>query len=199
MKYVTLTEGRSESVILRSRFLGFAYGVNDETDVLERLKELRKLYHDATHVCYAAIWDEKGTLSRFSDDGEPSGTAGAQIMGAIKSADLKKCLVAVVRYFGGTKLGTGGLTKAYASVAADCIANARLVTYVMSDIYRCNTDFSTFKKISNVVGIDDVSYSNDVSFTYSCPTNESIAPLIDKVNGKINYSLFKQDYKIVKN
>ncbi len=197
MKYVTLTEGYAELVVSRSRFLAFAYGVDSEEDVSERLKSLRKTYHDATHVCYAAIWDEKGSLSRFSDDGEPNGTAGAPILEAIKGADLKKCMVAVVRYFGGVKLGTGGLTRAYSSVASSCISNAKLLTLVMSDIYRGSADFSTFKKISNVAGIDDISYSSEVSFTYSCPMGEDISPLIDKTNGKIKLVLESQKFKIL--
>ncbi len=199
MKYVTLTEGSSELVVSRSRFLAFAYGVDSEEDVIERLKTLRKTYHDATHVCYAAIWDDKGNLSRFSDDGEPSGTAGAPIMEAIKGADLKKCMVAVVRYFGGIKLGTGGLTRAYSAVAVSCVANADKHTLVMCDIYRCSTDFATFKKISNINGIDEIGYSSDVSFTYFCPCGDDIAPLVDRANGKIKYTLISQQYKRIKN
>lgn len=199
MKYVTLTEGYAELVVSRSRFLAFGYGVESEEDVSERLKSLRKIYHDATHVCYAAIWDEKGNLSRFSDDGEPSGTAGAPIMETLKGADLKKCMIAVVRYFGGIKLGTGGLTRAYSSVSTSCIANAKLLTLVMSDIYRCSANFSTFKKISNVAGIGDISYSDEVSFTYSCPVGEDITPLIDRTNGKIKMTLEMRKYKILNN
>lgn len=188
MRYFTLTDSSSELVVSRSRFLAFAYRVESEDDVMAKLKALRKTYHDATHVCYAAIWDELGNMSRFSDDGEPSGTAGAPIMEVIKGASLKKCMVAVVRYFGGVKLGTGGLTRAYSSVSADCIAKSKRIELIMCDIYRCNTDFATFKKISSTVGISDISYTSDVSFTYACPVGEDISPLVDRTNGKLKFT-----------
>ncbi|MCH5164224.1 MAG: YigZ family protein [Clostridiales bacterium] len=195
MRYITLTDSYAEVTISRSRFMAFAYRVESEEDVMEKLKSLRKTYHDATHVCYAAIWDELGNMSRFSDDGEPSGTAGAPIMEVIKGAGLKKCMVAVVRYFGGVKLGTGGLTRAYSSVSADCIAKSKKVELIMCDIYRCNTDFATFKKLSGTNGISDISYTSDVSFTYACPIGDDITPLIDRTNGKLNYVKNAQSWK----
>lgn len=195
MNYVTVVGGSSELVVSRSRFLAFAYRVESEEDVADKLKLLRKTYHDATHVCYAAIWDELGNYSRFSDDGEPGGTAGAPIMEVIKGAGLRKCMVAVVRYFGGVKLGTGGLTRAYSSVSADCIAKSGRISLIMCDIYRCSTDFATFKKISSYDGISDISYSSDVSFTYSCPLGEDVSPLVDKTNGKLKFTKNTQGWK----
>lgn len=195
MNYVTITDGSYEFTVSRSRFISFCYGVDGEEDVVNRLKALKKQYSDATHVCYAAIWDELGTLSRFSDDGEPSGTAGAPIMDAIKSAGLSKCLVAVVRYFGGTKLGTGGLTRAYRQAASGCLAAARKVRMGLCEIYFCTTDFATFRKL-NGARISDVEYGSDVSFTYSCPVGESIEPLINRAGGKI--SIRKSDKPLFK-
>lgn len=189
MKYVTITESKSELIVYRSRFLAFGQRVDCEEDVIDKLAFLRKTYHDATHVCYAAVWDELGNFSRFSDDGEPSGTAGAPIMEAIKGASLKKCMIAVVRYFGGVKLGTGRLTRAYSSVAAECIAKSHKIELIMCDIYSCETDFTTFKRLNGILGIGDIEYSDVVKFTYSCPTGEGIAPIVNKANGKIKYIL----------
>ena len=195
MNYTTLNESSCEVVISRSRFLAFAYPVAGEDDVTAKLKELRKKYHDATHVCYAAVFDEAGSMTRSSDDGEPSGTAGAPILDVIRGAGLSKCLVAVVRYFGGIKLGTGGLTKAYSSTAADCVARATKVEYVLSDIYKCTTDYNTFRRIGSWSGISDVEYSSEVSFVYACPVGGDVAPLVDRANGKIAMSLVAQEYK----
>ncbi len=185
MRYVTIDDGYDEFVISRSRFMAFAYHVESEEDVAQKLKSLRKSYHDATHVCYAAIWDELGNMSRFSDDGEPSGTAGAPIMEAIKGAGLKKCMVAVVRYFGGVKLGTGGLTRAYSQGAVQSLAKCKRKEYIMCDTYDCVCDFATFKKIGGFSGISDVRYCQYVSFTYSVPIGSDVTPLIDKANGKL--------------
>lgn len=184
MNYVTITEGTSELVILKSRFLGFCFGVESEEDVTEKLKALRKRFGDATHVCYAAIWDERGAFSRFSDDGEPSGTAGAPIMDAIKGAGIVKCLVAVVRYFGGTKLGTGGLTRAYREAAGNCISAAKRVAVTLCDVYSCRTDYATFKKLTGFA-FEDINYGSDVSFEYSVPVGTSVQALIDRASGKI--------------
>lgn len=185
MKYLTAGPSSSTLIVSRSRFLAFSYPVSCEEEVIERLRQLKKQFYDATHICYAAVWDELGNLSRFSDDGEPSGTAGAPIMDAIKAAQLKMYMVAVVRYFGGVKLGTGGLTRAYSSVSADCIAKSEKYCLVMCDIYRCTTDFSTFKRLSSLKGISDVKYGDGVEFNYACGSGCDITPLIDRAGGKI--------------
>ncbi|MBR2967573.1 MAG: YigZ family protein [Clostridia bacterium] len=187
MRYVTINDGYAEFVISRSRFMSFAYHVESEEEVMQKVKMLKKTYFDATHVCYAAIWDELGNMSRFSDDGEPSGTAGAPIMDVIKGANLKKCLVAVVRYFGGVKLGTGGLTRAYSQGASDAIASCKRTEYALCDVYECNLDFASFKRISSTKGIDNISYCQDVTFTYSVEVGGDITHLIDKTNGKLRF------------
>jgi len=188
MRYSTIADSYSEFVVSRSKFMSFAYHVESEEEVAERLKALRKTYHDATHVCYAAVWDELGNMSRFSDDGEPGGTAGAPIMDVIKGNGQKQCLIAVVRYFGGVKLGTGGLTRAYSQGASDVIAKARRIEYVMCDVYDCRTDFATFRRISGISGVVNPVYSADVSFEYVIPTGGSITPLVDKSCGRLNYA-----------
>ena len=107
-----------------SRFLAFAEPVCTEDDIRERLACYRKEYHDARHVCFAY---KLGEISRSSDDGEPSGTAGRPIMGRIESAGLDRILIVVVRYFGGILLGTGGLVVAYREATADVLAHARII------------------------------------------------------------------------
>jgi uncharacterized YigZ family protein len=102
---------------MASKHLAFVYPVRTEEEIRELLDALRKAHHQANHVCYA--WRLGWDMSRFrsSDDGEPSGTAGKPIFGQIQSLELTNVLVAVVRYFGGTKLGTGGLIDAYRTAA----------------------------------------------------------------------------------
>ena len=106
---------------LRSKFLAFSYHVADEKSVKCEISELKRKFHDARHVAYAYIIGVEGNVCRANDDGEPSGTAGRPILGQIKSVGLTDTLVAVVRYFGGVKLGTSRLAEAYKLAAADAL------------------------------------------------------------------------------
>jgi uncharacterized YigZ family protein len=110
-----------------SRFLAFAWPVGSEEEIRERLDALRKKYYDATHHCYAWRLGPRGEAWRANDDGEPSGTAGRPILGQMLSAEVTDCIVVVVRYFGGTKLGVPGLIAAYKEAAAEVLQAAEIV------------------------------------------------------------------------
>ncbi|MDO5509847.1 MAG: YigZ family protein [Weeksellaceae bacterium] len=101
-----------------SKFLGFLFPVNNEEEVAEELNNIKKLHHQATHHCYAYRLGFEGENFRINDDGEPSGTAGMPIYNQLLSHDLSFCLLIVVRYYGGTKLGVSGLIQAYKECAA---------------------------------------------------------------------------------
>ena len=116
-----------------SKFYAHAYSVTNEDEIKARLDELRQRYHDARHHCYAFVLNPlEGQSARFraNDDGEPSHSAGDPILGQIRSLELHDTLVVVVRYFGGTKLGVGGLVNAYKTAAAEALAQNRVVTKV---------------------------------------------------------------------
>lgn len=117
-------ECSTEKIIEKSRFLTYCARTEGEDAAKAFLADIRAKHPLATHVCYGYIADRLGNLQRFSDDGEPQGTAGMPILGVLKAQNLKETTVAVVRYFGGIKLGAGGLTRAYSSAAAECIAAA---------------------------------------------------------------------------
>ena len=110
-----------------SKFLAYAYPVRTEEEIREHLDALRKRHFDATHHCYAWRLGPRGERSRTNDDGEPSGTAGKPILGQLLSAEVTDCLIVVVRYFGGTKLGVPGLIAAYREAAAEALAAATVV------------------------------------------------------------------------
>jgi uncharacterized YigZ family protein len=107
-----------------SKFLAFAYPVVSESDIKERLDFLRKKYFDARHHCYAWMLGPEKKVYRANDDGEPNHSAGDPILGQIRSRDLTNVLIVVVRYFGGTKLGVGGLISAYKLAAEEALRNA---------------------------------------------------------------------------
>lgn len=123
--YLTLSAASSvELKVQRSRFVGLAVPVATAQGAQEQLAETARQYHDARHVCYAyRLGVGRELTSRKSDDGEPSGTAGEPILTAITQLELTDVLVMVVRYFGGIKLGTGGLARAYGQTAADALSN----------------------------------------------------------------------------
>ncbi|MEZ5072610.1 MAG: YigZ family protein [Bacteroidales bacterium] len=103
-----------------SKFIARAFPVADEEEIKTYLDDLRKEYHDARHHCYAWRLDPEGSLHRSNDDGEPSGSAGKPILGQLRSFDVTQALVVVIRYFGGTLLGVGGLIQAYKGSHCRC-------------------------------------------------------------------------------
>ena len=121
----TVYSGReSEKIIEKSRFITYSEHVESEEDARAFIAEIRSQHSLATHVCFAFIADKMGNLQRFSDDGEPQGTAGVPILEVLKAKKLYETVVAVVRYFGGVKLGAGGLVRAYSSAAAENLDGA---------------------------------------------------------------------------
>ena len=119
-----------------SKFLAFAFPVYDETEIRNLIAEIKKQYYDARHHCYAWQLGLDKSNFRANDDGEPSGTAGKPIYGQILSHQLTNVLIIVVRYFGGIKLGTGGLVAAYKTAAADAIAHSEIIDKTVQSYYQ---------------------------------------------------------------
>lgn len=115
-----------------SKFLAFAFSVSSEEDVKLKLEGLRKQYHDARHHCYAYVIGLNNPYFRANDDGEPGHSAGDPILGQIRSFELINCLVVVIRYFGGTKLGVGGLVNAYKTATAEALSKAEKIEVIIS-------------------------------------------------------------------
>lgn len=135
-----------------SKFIGYAFPVEDEEEVKERLTELWNLYPDATHICYAYRLGLKGENYRVNDDGEPSGSAGLPIYNQIVSKEVTNVLVASVRYYGGTKLGVSGLVKAYKLSAQMTLDEVEIIKkFLMTKI---EFEFS-YEDQGSVMGIVD--------------------------------------------
>lgn len=131
---IAVERGVGRLTIQRSRFLSFAFPIGSAEEAEAVVNTLRgKEYHDATHVCYAYAIGIDRRISRIDDDGEPGGTAGRPIYGQILSANLSDVLLVVVRYFGGVKLGTGGLIKAYGECAALALEGVERKEIVLTD------------------------------------------------------------------
>lgn len=134
-----------------SKFISFAFPVNTEEEVFANLENLRKQYYDARHHCFAYTLGKERESFRMNDDGEPSGTAGRPIYGQILSNDLTNILVVVVRYFGGTKLGTRGLIDAYKGATANAFENSNIVTKILDCCYKVSFDYAVMNDVMKVL------------------------------------------------
>lgn len=129
-RFAILTGGTAEFTERRSRFIAYTSSVSDEEEARAFLARLKKEHYDARHCCSAWILGANGERQRSNDDGEPGGTAGMPILEVLRRKRLTNAALAVVRYFGGIKLGAGGLTRAYAHAAALGVASSRLARRV---------------------------------------------------------------------
>lgn len=145
MTYYTLSDPCTATLeIKKSQFLGFGYPIDSRELLMFHVEQLRSQYPDARHVFYGyIIGDPRNTTSAgFDDDGEPSGTAGKPILNVLQHKEIGNCVVIVVRYFGGIKLGAGGLTRAYSSTAQAVVDNMNLHAFVPLSLIQIETDFA---------------------------------------------------------
>lgn len=134
-----------------SKFLAFAWPVQSEEEIKQHLSDLKTTYYDARHHCYAWQLGLDDMNFRANDDGEPSGTAGKPIHGQIRSSELTYVLIAVVRYFGGTKLGTSGLIHAYKTAAADAILQASIVEKTVDNQVAIQFPYEAMNDVMRVI------------------------------------------------
>jgi uncharacterized YigZ family protein len=153
-----------------SKFLAFAYPVRDDEAIKQYTADLQKRYHDARHHCYAWRLGPEKERYRVNDDGEPSGSAGKPIYGQIQSRDLSDILVVVVRYFGGTLLGVGGLINAYRSAASDALDHSAIIERRVFDRMRLEFGYDQMNSVmklikDNQLDFDDQLFDLDCSLT----------------------------------
>ena len=153
-RYLTITQSAQDEIKVKgSRFIARAELVNSVEQAAERLEEIRKIEHAATHNCYAYVTGRPGEAAAFkySDDGEPSGTAGRPIYDIICGSGLTNVLLVVTRYFGGTKLGTGGLVKAYSEAAKLVLERSGVKENFVVDRLRVEIDFPVYDSLMKTV------------------------------------------------
>lgn len=183
----------AEAVIIekRSRFIATAAPTATEAEALEFLERMRKKYSDATHNVYAYVIDENN-IFRYSDDNEPSGTAGMPVLDTIRKSGLVDCAVVVTRYFGGTLLGTGGLVHAYGAAAKEGLNAAGIITRTLCDVLSVNVDYTTAGRLNHFFAeektlLGDTDYAAEVTFTLFSPVPETdllTAKLTEITNGR---------------
>ena len=184
-KYTTVrSESHVEFEEKRSLFIGHATHVDSEEQALSFIKQLKKEYANATHNVYAYLLGD-GTVARYSDDGEPQGTAGMPVLEAIRKNGVCDVCVVVTRYFGGILLGAGGLVRAYSHSATIAIEGAEIICYEPYSVYELRSGYSEYQKYSNVLAnygviIDDTSFEADVCVRFAVK-REREAKLLDKI------------------
>ncbi len=156
----------NEFVIKKSKFITYLYRVDDIESVNTYLDFLNNKYKDATHICYAYIIDN---VKRFSDNGEPGGTAGMPILGVLENKSLDHILCCVVRYFGGIKLGANGLVRSYSSSCSEAISNSCIVDLVPGSICSISFNYDDTKSIDSLLSksiIIDKVYNDKVFYKF---------------------------------
>ncbi|WP_284139256.1 MULTISPECIES: YigZ family protein [unclassified Virgibacillus] len=150
--YLTVKkEGSNEITIQKSRFIGYVRRVESEKDAQTFIQEIKKKHHDATHNCSAYMIGEHDQIQKANDDGEPSGTAGIPILEVIKKQHLKDTVVVVTRYFGGIKLGAGGLIRAYGTATSQAIQATGVVNRQLMQGFSLTIDYPLLGKIENAL------------------------------------------------
>jgi uncharacterized YigZ family protein len=134
-----------------SKFLAFAYPVDSETDIKQKIEHLKKVYFDARHHCYAWMLGANKKSFRAFDDGEPNHSAGDPILGQIRSKNLTNVLIVVVRYFGGVKLGVGGLINAYRSAVEDALNNSLIIERDVTETVILNFDYLLTSDVMRII------------------------------------------------
>ena len=148
--------GEGEIVEKKSRFIAHVLPVEEEEQALEKIEQIKKQYWDARHNCYAYVIGKKQELQRFSDDGEPSGTAGKPILEVLLGEEIHNVLVVVTRYFGGTLLGTGGLVRAYSAATKAGLEQSVVTERCSGYKVVIQTDYNGLGKLQYILGEMDI-------------------------------------------
>ena len=177
--YKTISRSASdEAVITKSRFIGQGMPCETEEDALRFLDSVRAKYRDARHHCYAYIIGENMGIMRYSDDGEPGGTAGLPIIETMKQREVTNACVVVTRYFGGVLLGTGGLTRAYRLGCKLALDACGVVEMIPSLVFLCEVEYSLWDKLNHQlrsmpVRLLDTAFDTAVQATLQVKTEDS--------------------------
>src|SRR5690625_2881770 len=175
--YTVKQEGSHEIVIQKSRFIGYVERVSTEEEAITFIQKIKKQHHDATHNCSAYIIGDHDQIQKANDDGEPSGTAGIPMLEVLKRMSLKNIAVVVTRYFGGIKLGAGGLIRAYSSTTSETLKHIGLVKGELMQGFSLTIEYPLLGKVENALRqspyvIDRINYLENVELIVYVDTND---------------------------
>ena len=203
MAYITIREYGEDSFIeKKSEFIGYAKRVENEEEAKAFVAEIKSKHKQARHNCWAYIIGENMGIQRYSDDGEPQGTAGIPILEVMKKADITDCAVVVTRYFGGILLGTGGLVKAYTQATLEALGNAVIVEKDFGQEVKFAVNYADFEKLKyylkqSNIGIISSEYDANVNVIVEISKGKLEKMLEQKENFNfklLNYQILRQKF-----
>jgi uncharacterized YigZ family protein len=192
--YKTITQASKEGLFKDrgSKFYGYAFPVSNEEEIKEKIELLKKQHYNARHWCYAWQLGENYDHYRANDDGEPSNSAGMPIYGQLQSFNLTNVLVIVVRYFGGTKLGVGGLIKAYKNGARLALKNSTIINKTINEEFLIKFEYPEMNRVMRIIKDENISIINQ-KLELNC---EFIISIRKKEAEKV-FDIFDNTYKVV--
>ncbi len=202
--YKTLRKEAADEVIInKSRFIGYACPCETEEEALAFLQKIRTKHKDATHNCYAYIIGRNAGIMRYSDDGEPGGTAGLPMMEVLKAQGVVNCCVVVTRYFGGVLLGAGGLVRAYTQGAVIALKAAKVVVMEPSQRYLCEVAYPLWDRVNHAlktmpVQLSGSEFTTAVAFTLLVREKDAetmLSDLTHLTDARFEYLLEDESYE----
>ena len=187
-------------IIKKSEFICTLIPLNDENKINETIDFYKEKYKDATHNCVAYL---VGTKERANDDGEPSGTAGLPMLNVLKKQELSNIIAIVTRYFGGIKLGAGGLTRAYSQAVADALKEANIVEKHLIDVYDVSLDYNFTKKFEHLLKVNAIDcinkeYSDQVTYRLYIDDLSFFDTIQELTSNRYTKEFIKKEYVPVK-
>ena len=209
--FKTINENASAEIVeKKSKFIANIFYVETQEEAEEKVKEIKKKYFDARHNCFAySVFTKEGIVNRFSDDGEPSGTAGGPILNILNGKELTNVVIIVTRYFGGILLGTGGLIRAYTGAAQEALGKTKEVCKYLGLEAKLKTTYQDLEKLKyylkqNIIEITNTEYNESVEVFVDITEEKYNQILKAKENYELNFELLdteilKEKYIVIEN
>ena len=194
--------GEGEILINKSRFIGYSKPVETEELAIEFIDQIKEKHKDATHNVFAYVIGENSNIQRYNDDGEPSGTAGVPILEVLKKEELRNTVLVVTRYYGGIKLGAGGLIRAYIKGAKAGLDSSKIVTKQLYSRIKFKLEYTLYGKVENELlaknyDVEDIIYDEAVNIVVLCKKDQS-QELIDMIknltSANMSYEFEEEEY-----
>lgn len=189
----TIEDSNYTIVINKSKFICELLYINNQDEIDSKLKDIKHKYKGATHYCYAYIYDNN---KRFNDDGEPGGTAGMPILNVLENNNLNHVLCVVIRYFGGIKLGAGGLVRAYTKSVTSCLENTKIIDKKECQLIKITFSYDKVKIIDKIVNKNILlkEFENSITYTIAISKDEVKNTLKLLENYIINLEILDDNY-----